>query len=192
MNILTYPHPTLRHKSKPLRRVDAEINNIVRQMFERMYAESGVGLAANQVDFPFRLFIVNLKSDPHEGEELVFINPVLSQPKGNVEKEEGCLSLPELYGPVKRPESIHLNAYTLSGEEIEADLSGLAARVVQHETDHLDGVLFIDRLSDTGTLAVNQNLEDFEREFQNLRERRMIPSDEKIADRLQKWEANYC
>ena len=192
MNILTYPHPTLRHKSKPLRRVDAEIGNIVRQMFELMYAERGMGLAANQVDLPFRLFIVNLKSDPEEGEELVFINPVLSRPKGNEEKEEGCLSLPELYGPVKRPESIHLNAYTLNGEEIEADLSGLAARVAQHETDHLDGVLFIDRLSDTSTLEAKENLEDFEREFQNLRERRVIPSDEKIADRLQKWESNYC
>ena len=192
MNILTYPHPTLRHKSKPLRQVDANIGNIVRQMFELMYAERGVGLAANQVDFPFRIFIVNLTSDPDEGEELVFINPVLSRPKGNEEKEEGCLSLPELYGPVKRPESIHLNAYALSGEEIEADLSGLAARVVQHETDHLDGVLFIDRFSDTGTLAAKEHLEDFEREFQNLREQHVVPSDEAIGGRLREWEAKYC
>lgn len=192
MEIVNYPHPTLRHKSKPLQRVDANIGKMVREMFELMYAAGGVGLAANQVELPFRLFIANLMSDPDEGEELVFINPVLSRPKGNEEKEEGCLSLPELYGPVKRPESIHLNAYSLEGEEIEGELSGLAARVVQHETDHLDGVLFIDRLSETGVMTVKQTLEDFEFEFQNLRERSAFPADGQIAQRLGELEAKYC
>jgi len=192
LEIVNYPHPTLRHKSKPLQRVDANIGKMVREMFELMYAAGGVGLAANQVELPFRLFIANLMSDPDEGEELVFINPVLSRPKGNEEKEEGCLSLPELYGPVKRPESIHLNAYSLEGEEIEGELSGLAARVVQHETDHLDGVLFIDRLSETGVMTVKQTLEDFEFEFQNLRERSAFPADGQIAQRLGELEAKYC
>ena len=192
MKIINFPHPTLRHKSKPLQRVNAEIGKIVREMFELMYAAGGVGLAANQVDLPFRLFIANLASDPDEGQELVFINPVLSQPQGNEEKEEGCLSLPELYGPVKRPETIHMNAYTLNGDEIDTDLSGLAARVAQHETDHLDGVLFIDHLSDTNALAVKETLDSFGHEFRRFREAGLIPTDVEIAQRLGEWETKYC
>lgn len=192
MKIINFPHPTLRHKSKPLQRVNAEIGKIVREMFELMYAAGGVGLAANQVDLPFRLFIANLASDPAEGQELVFINPVLSQPQGNEEKEEGCLSLPELYGPVKRPETIHMNAYTLNGDEIDTDLSGLAARVAQHETDHLDGVLFIDHLSDTNALAVKEALDSFGHEFRRFREAGLIPTDVEIAQRLGEWETKYC
>ena len=176
----------------PLRRVDPEVRKIVHQMFELMYAAGGVGLAANQVNLPFRLFVVNLASDPEEGEELVFINPVLSKPKGLAEKEEGCLSLPELYGPVKRPDSIRINAFILSGEEIEAELSGMAARVVQHETDHLDGVLFIDRLGETGVLAARETIEEFEIAFKGRRERGEIATDQEIASRLTKLEQKYC
>lgn len=100
MKIITYPHPTLRRVAKPVRRVDAELKRIVREMFDLMYEAKGIGLAANQVDMPIRLFIVNLEAEAGKGEELVFINPVLSRPKGSDEAEEGCLSLPGLYGPV--------------------------------------------------------------------------------------------
>ena len=181
MKIVNYPHPTLRHESKPIRRVDSELRRIVAEMFDLMYAARGVGLAANQVDLPIRLFLANLASDPKEGEELVFINPVISKPKGTEEKEEGCLSLPELYGPVVRPETVHVSAYTLEGDEIEGDLDGLAARVVQHETDHLDGVLFIDRLSDTAAISAKDAIEAFELEFNGLRERGEVATDSAIA-----------
>ena len=97
MEIVTYPHPTLRHESKPVKRVDAELREIVQEMFHLMYEARGVGLAANQVDLPLRLFVLNLESDPDKSEEFVFINPVISKPKGSEEKEEGCLSLPELW-----------------------------------------------------------------------------------------------
>ena len=126
-----------------------------------MYAARGVGLAANQVDLPLRFFIANPKGDPDEGEELVFINPVLSRPKGLEEADEGCLSFPELYGPVTRPKRIHVQAYGLDGKEISADLEGFLSRVVQHETDHLDGVLFTDRMSTTNRMAVADVLERF-------------------------------
>ncbi|MCH8923381.1 MAG: peptide deformylase [Planctomycetes bacterium] len=193
MHIIQYPHPTLRHKSKPLRRVDAELHKIVRQMFDLMYEAQGVGLAANQVDLPWRLFVVNIKTDASEDdEELVFINPVLSGAKGTDEAEEGCLSLPKMYGDVRRPAQITIEAFNLSGEKIHLDLDGLLGRIVQHENDHLDGVLFVDRLSPTAELAVREDLVDLESRFQTRRELGEIGSNEQIAARLAELEAEYC
>lgn len=192
MEIVTYPHPTLRHKSKPIKRVDAELRAVVKEMFELMYAAKGIGLAANQVDLPIRLFIVNLEGDREEGEEMVFINPVISNPKGSEQGEEGCLSLPGLYGNVVRPKKVRVNAYNLQGEEISADIDGLCARVVQHETDHLDGVLFIDRMTETGTAEVEEELDVFVTDFNSRRETGGIPDDAAIAQRLKDWEARYC
>jgi peptide deformylase len=190
LQIIKYPHPTLRRASKPLRRVDAEIRRMIRQMFDLMYEAKGVGLAANQVDLPYRMFIMNLKSDPKaRDEEHVFINPVLSQPKGTDEAEEGCLSLPGLYADVRRYERIQLSAFSLAGEEISLSLDGLMARVVQHETDHLEGVLFIDRLTTTGRMALREELEEFEIQFAERRERGEIPDDRTIAARLAELEA---
>ncbi len=103
MKIIHYPHPTLRHRSKPVRRVDAKLKSMISEMFDLMYEASGIGLAANQVDLPLRFFVCNLAGERGEGEELVFINPVISRPKGNEEREEGCLSLPGVCAPVKRP-----------------------------------------------------------------------------------------
>lgn len=185
MQIVRYPHPTLRHVSKPLVRVDAEVHRIVRQMFELMYAERGIGLAANQVDLPYRLFVLNLESDPAaRAEELVFINPVLSGRKGTVEAEEGCLSLPSLFGPVKRSERVHVEAYNLRGEEVQLDLEGLMARAVQHEHDHLDGILFIDRLSPTHALEIGDRLKSFARDLERQQASGEVPDDAAIAARL--------
>lgn len=192
MQIVSYPHPTLRHKSRPIKRVNAELRQLVRKMFELMYEARGVGLAANQVDLPLRLFIVNLEAKAGAGDEIVFINPVISRAKGLEEKEEGCLSLPELYGPVKRPKQVRINAYGLDGQEIQADLTGLLARVVQHELDHLDGVLFVDRMSETHRLEILDELDEFETEFASQRAAGGIPSDEEIAQRLAEWEQKYC
>ena len=191
MQIVAYPHPTLRYKSKPIRRVDAELKKIVSEMFDLMYKAKGVGLAANQVDLPLRLFVVNEASDPDEGEELVFINPVLTKPKGSATREEGCLSLPELYGEVTRPERIHIQAYNLQGELIEGELSGLLGRIVQHETDHLDGVLFIDRLTETGQMKLRDELHELMLDFESKSRTGEIPSDEEIVARRAEWEAKY-
>lgn len=189
MRIVQYPHPALRHVAKPLVRVDQELHAIVRNMFELMYEANGVGLAANQIDLPYRLFVVNLESDPEAAEEeRVFINPVLSDRKGMVEGEEGCLSLPGVYADVKRSAEVVLNAFDLAGEEVSLPLEGLLARVVQHEIDHLNGILFIDRLSPTGELAVKQALEDFETQFTGQRQRGEIPDDAAIARRLAELE----
>jgi len=192
MQIVHFPHPTLRHKSKPLKMVDGELVEMVKQMFALMYQAEGVGLAANQVDLPFRLFVANPKASPDSGEEMVFINPIISQQKGNAEADEGCLSLPGLYGPVKRAKQIHVSAYNLQGEEINATVSGFLARVIQHETDHLDGVMFTDRLSETASADALEMLEEFEVNFDSKRQTGAIPSDEAIAARLAEIEAKYC
>ena len=188
LRIVQYPHPVLRHKSKPLRRVDAELKKTVREMFDLMYAQKGIGLAANQVDLPYRFFILNTECDPDEGQEYVFLNPVISKRSGTEEAEEGCLSFPEIYAPVKRSAKIVVSAYNLAGEEVNYELSGLLARAVQHEFDHLDGVVFIDRLSPTGLLSVKQALADLEQQFEGDRQRGIIPDDGQIASRLAELE----
>lgn len=192
LEIVQYPHPTLRHKSKPINRVDRELKEIVNEMFKLMYEAKGIGLAANQVDLPIQLFIINLKSDPNEGEELVFINPVVTSPKGSDEAEEGCLSIVGVNANVARPEQIHISAYDLAGNEINETVNGLLAKAIQHETDHLEGVLFIDRISESSKKQIGGELEDFEIDFENKRANGSIPDDQTILKRLKEFEARYC
>jgi len=189
VRIVKYPHPALRHTSKPLKRVDTELKKIIGEMLELMYAGRGIGLAANQVDLPYRMFIVNPEGDAKaKDQEFVFINPVIIRRSGTAEAEEGCLSLPEIFAPVRRSDKVVVSAYNLAGDEVRYELSGLAARTVQHEYDHLDGVLFIDRLSDSGKLLVKEALGELELEFKGLRKRGQIPDDRQIAARLQELE----
>lgn len=189
MRIVKYPHPTLRHTSKPLRRVDSSLRKMVREMFDLMYQHEGIGLAANQVDLPYRLFVINLQCDPAaKDEEHVFINPEISRRKGSAEDREGCLSFPEIFAPVRRPNQIVLNAYTLEGEEVNYELRGMLARAVQHETDHLDGVLFIDRLSPTALADIKGDLAALEHEFRLEQERGRIAANAQIAARLSELE----
>jgi peptide deformylase len=189
LQIIQYPHPTLRHSSKPLRRVDAELRRIVAEMFELMYAHEGVGLAANQVDLPYRLFIANPEGTADIKEtEGVFINPVLSGGRGLEEDEEGCLSIPGIRAPVTRNATIKIEAYDLDGNEITGELEGLMARIAQHETDHLDGTLFIDRLGPAHAAAIRDQLEEFELAFQSKHETGELPGAEQMADRLRELE----
>jgi peptide deformylase len=190
--IIHFPHPTLRYESKTIKRVDAELRQIIREMFDLMYLSEGIGLAANQVDLPLRLFVVNLEAKPGEGEELVYINPVISHPKGSEESEEGCLSLPGLYGPVIRPSQVRVTAYRLSGEQVREDVTGLMARVVQHEFDHLDGVLFTDRMTEENRENALPHLAKFEETFRLAREAGEIEPDEELSARRREWEARYC
>lgn len=188
LRIVKYPHPALRHKSRPLRRVDGELKKIVREMFDLMYEHKGIGLAANQVGLPYRMLVLNLEGDPATGVEHVFLNPVIARRSGTAEGEEGCLSFPEIYAPVKRSEKIVISAYNLEGEEINCELNGLFARGAQHEYDHLDGILFIDRLSPAALLSIKQALLDLELEFQGDRQRGVIPDDRQITTRLTELE----
>jgi peptide deformylase len=158
-------------------------------MFELMYAANGIGLAANQVALPYRLFVLNLGGE--EGgreEELVFLNPEILKRKGSIEGEEGCLSLPGLYAPVKRAAEVVVEAFDLQGNVFEYDLSELASRAVQHEIDHLDGVLFIDRLADSVRQEHQAAIADFEAAFRRKQALGEIPSDDVLQRELKQRE----
>ncbi len=154
-------------------------------MFDLMYLHKGIGLAANQVELPYRLFIVNASGEEAaKDQEQVFINPVISRWTGSTEADEGCLSFPDITAPVRRAEKIVLSAYNLAGDDVHYELDGLFARAVQHENDHLDGVLFVDRLSPSHLAAVRDQLDRLEREFAGDRQRGIIADDRQIAARL--------
>jgi len=147
MKIVHYPHPSLRHPGRPLTAIDKKLNVQVGEMFELMYGARGVGLAATQVALPYQVLIMNLTVDPNQRDkEEVYINPVIVERKGSLEDEEGCLSFPGLYQKVRRAKTVMVRAYNLKGELVEVVANDLAARAWQHEIDHLNGVLFIDRL----------------------------------------------
>jgi peptide deformylase len=192
VNILHYPHPALRHRSRPIRRVDRDLRHTIAHMFELMYEHRGIGLAANQINLPLQLFVANIAGEPGEGTELAFINPVLSSPKGKDEAEEGCLSLPSITANVVRPAKITIQAYDPDGNEIQIAADGLLARVIQHEFDHLQGVLFIDRLPESTRRQLDQDLAGFESEFRAGQQAGTIPSDEAIRERLHQIESEYC
>lgn len=189
MEIVRYPHPALRWKSKPITEIDADLRNIVGEMFDLMYAGKGIGLAANQVALPYRLFVLNVSGDPAEkDEEHVFINPEIIRRKGSVESEEGCLSLPELYGNVRRAEEVVVEAFDLQGQGFEFTLDDLPARAIQHECDHLDGVLFIDKLSESGRRELDPRINDFETHFRRLQQTGEVPSDDELKRQLRALE----
>lgn len=192
LQIIPYPHPTLRHKSKPIRRVDAELKRIAADMLDLMYESKGVGLAANQVDLPLRLFVANPTGTRGEGEELVLINPVLQRPKGSEGAEEGCLSLPGIYGTVVRPKEVRLSAFDISGNPVERVVDGFLARVLQHENDHLDGVLFFDRMGEQAREDLYEPIEELEIEFRTRQESGAIPTDAELIARLAEWESRYA
>jgi peptide deformylase len=189
LEVIHYPHPTLRHPSKPLKRVDAELRALVAEMFDLMYEHEGVGLAANQVDLPYRLFVANPSGDANEKEsEFVFINPVLSAGRGQEEDDEGCLSIPGVHAPVTRNKTIKVEAYDLEGNELAFEAEDLMARILQHETDHLDGTLFIDRLGPTQLAAIRDKLEEFELVYQSRRDTGELPTVDQLAARLTELE----
>ena len=154
LQIVKYPHPALRYASRPVTEIDDSLRAAIRAMFELMYAAKGIGLAANQVALPFRFFILNVTADPEQQDkEQVFINPEIVKRHSSTEDEEGCLSLPGLYAKVRRARKIRVRAYDLEGNLVEHEADELLSRAVQHETDHLEGKLFIDYLEPAGASA---------------------------------------
>ena len=189
LQIVHYPHPALRWKSKPITEINAALRATVGEMFELMYAHRGVGLAANQVGLPYRLFVMNPAGDPAEKDlEFVFLNPEILRRNGSVDGEEGCLSLPELYGPVRRAAQVLISAFDLQGQEFELKLDDFPGRIVQHESDHLDGVLFIDRVSDSARHEFEPHLAELEARFRRRQQAGEFPSDEQIRRQLRDLE----
>lgn len=193
LEIVIYPHPTLRHVSKPLTKVDRQVRDWAAEMLQLMYEHEGIGLAANQVDLPYRMFVVNVTGDPDQPkQERVFLNPVLSKGKGQETMSEGCLSLPEIRGPMIRNSAIRVQAYDLAGNEIDETVDGMLARVIQHETDHLDGILFFDKMTPTERAEIDDDLYELEIDWESRQKTGDVPSHEAIVARLAELEALRC
>ena len=142
LEIKEYGDPVLREKALPVEEVTPEILNLIKDMAETMYTASGVGLAASQVGVPKRIILV----DGEEDGLIVLINPMIIKSEGEVVAEEGCLSVPDIYSQVKRSSKITVKALNQNGDPIEITKEDLIARALQHEIDHLDGILFIDKI----------------------------------------------
>ena len=149
LKIVHYPEPVLLTPGKPVG--DSEFDNgmgaVVENMFETMYAAGGVGLAAPQVDISKRFFVMDVPSEDDTRQKAVFINPEIIHVEGEQVGEEGCLSFPGFFQVVQREMRVVVRAQDIKGETFEMDLKNLAARCVLHETDHCDGIVFLDRVS---------------------------------------------
>jgi peptide deformylase len=137
----------LRDSAEEVTEFDAKLKNLTEEMIELMHASDGIGLAAPQVGISKRLLVTDISPVEKESEPMVFINPVILESTGEIVLEEGCLSIPGVREEITRPEEVLLNYQTVEGCEKSEKFEGWMARVLQHEIDHLDGVLFIDHLS---------------------------------------------
>ena len=147
-HIITLPDPKLRLVSKPIERIDERLRKLMDDMIETMHEAPGVGLAAIQIAEPIRLLVVDVAKKEEPAAPQVFVNPeILWRTDERSTYEEGCLSIPEYYAEVERPASVRVRALDRDGKEREVLAEGLLATVLQHEIDHLDGILFIDHIS---------------------------------------------
>lgn len=174
LSILHYPDPVLRRRAEPVREVTEEVRAVAARMIDLMRDAEGVGLAGPQVGIPWRIFVAHIAAT--EGRSttatpptataapLVYINPVISNPAGGPEPfEEGCLSLPDIRGEVLRPPVVTIRAIGLDGKPFEQTGGGLLARCWQHEVDHLDGVLIIDKMTQMSRLKNRLAIKDLEK-----------------------------
>ena len=146
--ILVVPHPVLKQVSDPVAEVTDETRALMDDMLETMYAAPGIGLAAVQIGVPKRIIVMDLSREEGVLEPRHFVNPeILWRSEETVPYEEGCLSIPEIYEEVERPARVRIRYLNRDGEQIEEEAEGLYAVCIQHEMDHLEGVLFIDHLS---------------------------------------------
>lgn len=147
MKILTYPHPSLKRKSTAIKMFNKELAKIAKAMFQFMYKLNGVGLAATQVGLPYSIAVIN--PTRKTSDEIVLINPLFTKAsRETVQEDEGCLSVPGISARVKRHTDVTCEYYNLKGEKVILEAHELMARILQHEIDHLNGILFIDRLTD--------------------------------------------
>lgn len=164
-DLTLYPDPLLRKPSEPVTAFDGELAAIVAGMFERMRKSNGVGLAAPQVGLKKRILVLNPTGEA--ADDLVLVNPTIVDRFGAPTLfEEGCLSFPGIYAEIKRPQKCRVRAFTLAGEPFEAEYDDFVSRIVQHEHDHLEGVLLVDRMSPADKLANKAALEDLVARYQ--------------------------
>ena len=162
LTILEFPDVRLRTQAKPVERFDAALGKLIDDMFETMYANKGIGLAATQVDVHRRLIVLDVSDERDQRE--VFINPVILGRDGVETSEEGCLSVPDVYETVERAARVRVRAQDQAGQSFERGLDGLLAVCVQHEMDHLEGKLFVDYLSSLKRGRIRRRLEKGQRD----------------------------
>jgi peptide deformylase len=163
LSLVLYPNPVLRAKAQPVEKITDEIQALAARMLEVMHQAPGVGLAAPQVGLRLRLFVANPTGQA--GDDRVFVNPRLVQLSREMEDhEEGCLSIPDVTGIIRRPKVVTIEALDLQGQAFVLQSDQLAARVWQHESDHLDGVLIIDRMAPMDRMANQKTLRELERQ----------------------------
>ncbi|MDV6316491.1 peptide deformylase [Idiomarina sp. HP20-50] len=161
MTVLQYPDERLRKVAQAIEKVDDSTRSVIDDMFETMYEEQGVGLAATQVDVHQRLFVADCSED--QNEPMVFINPEITEAEGHFKNDEGCLSFPGVYAKVERAEKITVTALDKNGERFSRSAEGLLAICIQHEIDHLNGKLFVDYLSPLKRERIRKKLEKEQR-----------------------------
>lgn len=145
LTVLHFPDPNLRKIAKPVETIDAAIRQLAQDMLETMYEERGIGLAATQVNVQKRLIVMDLSDERNA--PLILVNPEITTTEGSEESQEGCLSVPGFYEKVQRPKKISYRYLDLDGRTVDGEADGLLSVCIQHEIDHLDGILFIDYLS---------------------------------------------
>jgi peptide deformylase len=192
LSILQYGDPILRAKGKQIEKIDDHIRDLAASMIETMHAANGIGLAAQQVGEALQLTVLDISQiedrpstlrlngkdvDPTESMPLVLINPEIELGGETEIGTEGCLSFPEINGQIERAESTMARAQNLEGDKIEIVASGLLARAIQHEVDHLNGILFIDRMNSAAKAALSSRLKRLQK--QTKRGKRIRPEDEK-------------
>jgi len=143
--ILEYPDKRLRTVAKPVEKINDTINKLIKDMFDTMYNAPGIGLAATQVNSHQRIIVVDVSEN--QNEPISLINPEIIDKSGEIESEEGCLSVPSYYENVKRASNIRIKSIDKNGNSMQTNASGVLAICIQHEIDHLDGILFVDHLS---------------------------------------------
>jgi peptide deformylase len=191
LSILQYGDPILRAKGKQIEKIDDHVRELAANMIETMHAANGIGLAAQQVGEALQLTVLDVSQiedrpstlklngedvDPTTAMPLVLINPEIELGAETEIGTEGCLSFPEINGQIERAESTTARAQNLEGDKIEIEASGLLARAIQHEVDHLNGILFIDRMNSAAKAALSSRLKRLQK--QTKRGKRIRPQDE--------------
>ncbi|KAL0014335.1 hypothetical protein SO802_001404 [Lithocarpus litseifolius] len=184
LKIVEYPDPILRAKNKRIDSFDDNLQKLVHEMFDVMYKTDGIGLSAPQVGINVQLMVFNPVGERGEGEEIVLVNPrVYKYSKKMVLFNEGCLSFPGICADVVRPETVKIDAWDIKGARFTVSLSDLPARVFQHEFDHLQGILFFDRMSDEVLDSIRTELQALEKKYE---EKTGLASPERIETRQRK------
>lgn len=165
--IQTYPEAVLRQKAQRVEKIDDVLQRLIDDMVETMYAAPGIGLAAPQVGVSLQIFVVDVTSGKDPKALMVFINPEILAATGQLREEEGCLSVPGVYGPTPRADTVRIRGTNRDGEIVEMEGQGLLARAFQHETDHLQGKLFFDRMGPVGRDLIKRKYKRVQRQGQH-------------------------